>query len=140
MVLLILTKYYSWKQKKVSKNNGKKLKKKKIIVKGRCFRFQTWVCQKASNEIFLAMFKFQAKISGRSGVCIQGMWQKYSCPSTLLSKDEGLKDIGHSMSIGNLILVINSVTVSYLIRYDSLLQNATDIITKCESYFIRNAT
>ena len=26
--------------------------------------------------------------------------------------------------------------VSYLIHYDSLLQNATDIITKCDSYFI----
>ena len=53
-----------------------------------------------------------------------------------LSKDEGLTDIGHSMSIGNLILGVNSVTVSYLIHYDSLLQNATDIITKCDSYCI----
>ena len=26
--------------------------------------------------------------------------------------------------------------VSYLIRYDSLLQNATEVITKCDSYFI----
>ena len=25
--------------------------------------------------------------------------------------------------------------VSYLIHYDTLLQNATDIITKCNSYF-----
>ena len=32
------------------------------------------------------------------------------------------------MSIGNLSLGINSVTVSYLIRYDSLLQNATAIL------------
>ena len=40
------------------------------------------------------------------------------------------------MSIGNLIWGVNSVTVSYLIHYDSLLQNATDIITKCDSYFI----
>ena len=38
--------------------------------------------------------------------------------------------------MGNLILVVNSVTVSYLIHYGSLLQNATDIITKCDSYFI----
>ena len=44
--------------------------------------------------------------------------------------------MGHSMSIGNLILGVNSVTISYLINYDSLLQNATDIITKCDSYFI----
>ena len=57
---------------------------------------------------------------------------KYTCP---LSKDGGLKYIGHNMSIGNLILVVNSVTVSYLICYNSLLQNATDVITKCDSYF-----
>ena len=31
---------------------------------------------------------------------------------------------------------VNSVTVSYLMHYDNLLQNATDIITKCDSYFI----
>ena len=30
---------------------------------------------------------------------------------------------------------VNSVTVSYLICYDSLLQNVTDIITKCDSYY-----
>ena len=28
------------------------------------------------------------------------------------------------------------VVVSYLVHYDFLLQNATDIITKCDSYFI----
>ena len=49
-------------------------------------------------------------------------------PSPHLSKDEGLKNIGHSMSIRNLIFGVNSVTVSYLIRYDSLLQNATAIL------------
>ena len=30
--------------------------------------------------------------------------------------------------------------VSCLINYDSLLQNATDIITKCENFFLQNAT
>ena len=40
------------------------------------------------------------------------------------------------MSIRNLILGVSSVTVSYLIHYDSLLQNPTDIITKCDNYFI----
>ena len=40
------------------------------------------------------------------------------------------------MSISNLICGVNSVTVSDLIRYDSLLQNAADVITKCDSYFI----
>ena len=53
-----------------------------------------------------------------------------------LSKDEGLRDTGHIMSNGNLILGVNSVAVSYLIHYDGLLQNAADMITKCDSYFI----
>ena len=39
------------------------------------------------------------------------------------------------MSIRNLIFGVNRVMVSYLIRYDSLLQNATDVITKSDSYF-----
>ena len=66
----------------------------------------------------------------------QEEWLKYTCPSTPLSKEEGLKDIGHNMSIANLILVVNSVMVSYLICYNSLLQNATDVTTKCDSCFI----
>ena len=41
------------------------------------------------------------------------------------------------MSIRNLSFGVNSVTVSYLIRYDSLLQNATDVITKCDSFIIK---
>ena len=40
------------------------------------------------------------------------------------------------MSIRNLIFGVKSVTVSDLIPYDSLLQNATDDITKSNSYFI----
>ena len=40
------------------------------------------------------------------------------------------------MGIGNLISGIIGVTVSHLICYDSLLQNATDIITKYNSSFI----
>ena len=64
-------------------------------------------------------------------------------------KDKGLRDIGLSMNIENLILGVNSVTVSYLIHYDSLLQNATGfllqnvtvllqnarVITKCDVYY-----
>ena len=61
---------------------------------------------------------------------------KYTPPYTSLSKDEGLKDIGHRMSIENLILGVNSIMVSYFICYGSLIQNATAIITKCDSYFI----
>ena len=51
-----------------------------------------------------------------------------------LSKDEELRDIGHRMSIRNLILGISSVIVSCLIHCDSLLQNAADIIKKCDNY------
>ena len=53
---------------------------------------------------------------------------KYTRPSPSHSKDERLKDIGHSMSIGNLILNVCSATVSHLIHYDSLLQNVTDLL------------
>ena len=88
------------------------------------------MCQNISNEVLLAWFKLQAKIPSRSGVCVQGEWQKYTPPSPSLSKDKGLKDIGHRMSIQNLILGVNSVTVSYLIRYNSLLQNATAVLLK----------
>ena len=40
------------------------------------------------------------------------------------------KDIGHGMNIESLNLGVYSVTISYLIRYDSLLQSATDFIAK----------
>ena len=43
------------------------------------------------------------------------------------------------MSIGNLIWDVNSVTVSYLTCYDSLLQNATDIITKRDIDLLQDA-
>ena len=65
-----------------------------------------------------------------------GRVTKIHSPSSPLSKDEVLKNIGHSMSIRNLIPGVNSAAVSYLIRYDSLLQNATDTVTKCDSNFI----
>ena len=77
-----------------------------------CFRFQN-----VSNEVLLTWFEN-----------FKSFWSMCS--------GKGLKDIEHSMSIENLILGVYSVTVSYLIRCDSLLQNATDIITKCDSYFI----
>ena len=44
------------------------------------------------------------------------------------------------MSIGNLVWGVNSVTVSYLIRYDSLLQNATDTTRKCDRSLLQNAS
>ena len=92
-------------------------KKNKTIFKDRYFRFQTWVWQNVSNEVLLAWLKFQTKVAGRSGVYVQGDWEKNTPSSPSLSKDRG-----------NLILGVNSVTVSYLMHYDSLLQNATDIL------------
>ena len=88
----------------------------------------------------MAWFKFQAKIPSLSGVCIQGEWQNCTPPSPPLSKDQGLKDIGkdHWEGIRNLVLVVNSVTDSCLIHYDSLSQNATDIVTKCDRSFLQN--
>ena len=58
-----------------------------------------------------------------------------------LSKDEGLRNIEHSMSTGNLIWGGSSATVSYLIRYDSLLQNTTAILLqKCDIGLLQNAS
>ena len=79
---------------------------------------------------------FCQNVPSRSEVCVQGEWQKWTPPSPPSSKDDRLKDIGYSTSIRNLILGVSSVTVSYLIRYDSLLKNGIDIITKCDTYFI----
>ena len=45
------------------------------------------------------------------------------------SNGEGLSNIQHNIRH-------NTHKVSYLIHYNTLLQNATDIITICNSYFI----
>ena len=86
------------------------------------------------------MFKFQTKIPSRSGVCVQGEWQKYTPPSPPLSKDEGLKDIGHSISIANLILGLSNVMIWFLICWFlicyGLIFDATGFIIKRDSYFI----
>ena len=47
---------------------------------------------------------------------LSGKRKKITPPSLPLSKDEVLNDIGHILSIGNLILGANSVKVSYLIQ------------------------
>ena len=124
-------------QKTVTKNKSKKFKKSKTIFKVRYFKFQTWVCQNVSNEVLLAWFKFQAKNPNCSGACVQGQWQKYTPPSPLLSIYEGLRDIGHGMSIGNIFWCVNSVTVSDLIHYDSLLQNATVVLQNATGITMR---
>ena len=74
---------------------------------------------------------------------VSGRVRKIPPPSPPLSKDKGLKDIGDIMSIGNLILGVNSVTyvtVSYLIHYDSLLQNASGFSLQNATVLLLNAT
>ena len=100
------------------------------------FRFQTWEGQHVSKKHLLTGLKFQVKIQRHSEACVQRGGQ-------LSSKEEGLRQIEHNMSVvlgtrtqGNLFLKVNSVTVSYLVHYDTLLQNATDIIAICDSCFI----
>ena len=84
----------------------------------------------------LAWFKLQAKIRSYSGVRVHGERQKYIPLSPPLSQIDGLRDIGDNMSIGNIILGVNSVTVSYLIKTvyhkmrQILLQTATEVYYK----------
>ena len=93
--------------------------------------------QNVNNEVLLAWFKFQAKIPSRSGVCVQREWQKYTSPSPPLSKDEGLKNIEHSMSIRNLIFGVNIwfVLTVYYKMWQMLLQNATEVYYKMRQVF-----
>ena len=58
----------------------------------------------------------------------------------MLSKGEGVRDIGQSMSIGNLIWSGNSVTISYLIHYDSLFENATYYYKLGQLFYYKNST
>ena len=44
------------------------------------------------------------------------------------------------MNIGNLILDVNSITVSYLIYYDSLLQNASGFLLQNATVLLQNVT
>ena len=68
-------------------------------------------------------------------------------PFPPFSKTKGLRDIGHNMSTRKLILGVNSVTVSHLIHYGSLLQmrqillqNAIAIVTKYDRNLLQNAS
>ena len=74
------------------------------------------MCQNVSNEVLSIWFKLQAKLLTRSGVSRESD-KNTPAPPTPLSKDGGLKDSGHSTSIGKLIFVANSVMFSYLIRH-----------------------
>ena len=61
------------------------------------------------------------------------------------SKDVGPKDIGNNMNMALDTRKSNFVNqewfaVSYLVHYDTLLQNATDINTKCDKSSLQNAS
>ena len=71
---------------------------------------------------------------------LSGTVTKIPPPFPPLSKDEGIGDTGHVVCIGNLILGTNSVAVSYLIRYDSLLQNASGFLLQNATILLQNAT
>ena len=55
-------------------------------------------------------------------------------------KDEGLSGIRQGTIIKNLVLANNSITISYFIHYDSLLQNVTDVYYKKHQVFLQNVT
>ena len=80
-----------------------------------------------------AWFKIQVKFHSCSGVCVQGEWQKFTPLSPPLYKDEGLKNISHSMSIENWMSVVLRfhiwfVTTVYYKMRQILLQNVTTIL------------
>ena len=94
-----------------------------LFAKPEIFLFKIWICQNISKKVFLKGPQFQAKMPSGSRVFIQREEHKYTLPLRT-------KETGHKMCI---VLVI---LVSYSVHYDSSLQNATDIISKCDSYFI----
>ena len=114
--------------------------KKKTIIQNRYFRFQNWVCQNVSNEVLLAWLKFQTKIPNCSEVCVQGEWQKYTTPFPPLSKVEELSDIGHSMSIGNLMIITKCDGHYYKMRQLFYYKMRQKFIKKCIRFLLQNVT
>ena len=114
-------------------------------------KWHSWAMVLLILTKYLAWFKFQAKISSHSGVCVQGEWEKYNPPSPSLSKDEGIRNIGHSMSIRNLIFGVKVlrfhiwfVMTVYYIYYkmrQMLLQNATaTLLQNASGFLLQNST
>ena len=86
------------------------------------------MCRNVFKEVLLTASKNQAKIQNCSEDCVQGGE----------AKNEVLRNIEHNMS---LVLetkksILGSQQVSCVVHYDILLQKATNITTKCDSYFI----
>ena len=102
----------------------------------RYFRSWTWVCENVSKEVF-----GRDQISSKNS---KSFWNSSWGRTTIMhypSKDEGTLGIEWAFTRHkeSWSLVWNStvVTASCMGQYGTWLQNATDIITKCNSYFIR---
>ena len=119
-------------------------------MKDRYFRFHTWVCQNVSNEVLLAWFKFQTKIPSRSGVCIQGEWQKYTPPSPPLCKDERLRGMNtEQIQFWDSVVLRFHIWFIMTVSYDMqqilwqnataiLLQNATEVYYRmCQGFYYK---
>ena len=71
------------------------------------------------------------QISGQNSRPLEGILpKKVTKIFSPLSKNEGLRDNEHIISIGNLIYGVNSVTASYLICY-------LKFIKKCDRYYYK---
>ena len=95
------------------------------------------MCQNVSQEFLLTRDKFQAKIPSHYKIFSQGGQQKYTLPL----RTKGKRTLGTKRLYGtghNEISFWGSIGVqaSHLVHYNSLLQDSTDIIIKCNSYFI----
>ena len=103
------------------------------------FKFWTWVCQSVSKEISFSEPKNQGKISSYSEYWIQGREYLYTHP--LRTKCWGILDITWTWCRHKEICFWETrvVTVSYLVHYETLLQNATDIITNATAILLQNA-
>ena len=84
------------------------------------------VCQNVSEEVLLTEPKIQAKIPSHSGDCVLGEGQLNTL--SLMVKSLGYSAYHEDGARPG---------VSYLIHYSALLQNATDIITKCDNFITK---
>ena len=99
-------------------------------------RFQTGGYQKVSKKVLFKGPKFQTKNPSCQEDLVYRDRQKYTIP--LRRKDLGTLRIKRTQyqAQRNLVLVVIVVVMSYLVHYNTLLQNATDPIINCDSFFI----
>ena len=97
---------------KVSRNNSKKIKKQnnrqRLIS-----QISNLSVAKFVEQIFVSMVKIPDENCKSFWNMLLGRPRKITPPSPPLPKDEVLKDVGHSMSIENLHLGVNSITALF---------------------------